>query len=172
MSRNYPDRVRPEKVASAKRRFAGKMALIALDQVTDLMEEPGSEDGVAFEVQFDHDGQGQIVADLHIEGLIPLLCQRSLRRFLFPVDSRARIGIVSSEEAAAQLPDDYEPLVCADDDLELKRLVEEELMLALPIVPVDPDAPPNEAVLELDDGLPAEPTHSPFEALAKLKKKQ
>lgn len=171
MSRNYPERVRPEKVASAHRRFAGEIPLSRLRQAAELMESPKADEFVRFEVEFDHDKQGQIVADVQIEGEIPLVCQRSLNRFLWPLASRSRVGIVFSEAEAETLPDDYEPLVCDGEELELERLIEEELMLAVPIVPIDPNSALDDDHKALSRQPESEPTHRPFEVLARLKKK-
>lgn len=170
MSRNYPDRVRPEKVAAAKKRFSGEIPLVSLGGLEGLIVKPEPGDVVRFELSFAHDGQGHIVADLSVEAQVCLLCQRTLGPFAYRVSGQSRIGVVSTEAEAQELPADYEPLICEEDDLPIARLVEEEILLALPLVPIDPEAPkPIEAAAEPDE-LVKEPTHRPFEVLADLKK--
>ncbi len=172
MSRNYPDRVRVEKVAAAERQFSGSMPLQTLQRVADLLTLPDPEDVVNFRIQFGHDGLGRVVADVMIETDAPLTCQRTLDRFLLPIKSQSRVGIVSSPDQASELPEDYEPLVCETDELEIARLVEEELILALPLVPMDPSAPAPDQPAEASQNEAKEPTHRPFEVLAKLKKER
>jgi uncharacterized protein len=75
---------------------------------------------------------------LHIEATasVPLQCQRCLSLFLQPLVVDRRIRFVRSEEEAARLDE-----VCEDDvlalptRLDLHELLEDELILALPIVP-------------------------------------
>jgi uncharacterized protein len=45
-------------------------------------------------------------------------------------------GIVSSEEKAKQLPGRYDPIFVVEENLNIQDLVEEELILNLPIVPM------------------------------------
>ena len=100
---------------------------------------------------------------------MPLQCQRSLRRFLQPVRIRQRLGLIRRESDEAALPAECEPLlVSADGLLRPLDLVEDELILALPVVPVAPDS---EAV-ELDFAPGAEETagRGAFAALAGWKK--
>lgn len=169
MSRNYPDRVRPEKVAAAKKRFSGEIPLDSLDRLEGLIVAPKPGDVVRFDVSFAHDAHGHVVADLSVEANVSLVCQRTLGPFAYPINGQSRIGVVRTEAEAEGLPADYEPLICEEDDLSIARLVEEEMLLALPLVPIDPQAPqPTE--LAVEEELVKEPTHRPFEVLAELKK--
>ena len=109
-------------------------------------------------------------AELRIEAELPLECQSSLQRFLLPVQLVQRLGLIRDEADEAALPPEYEALLVeADGMLKPAELVEDELILALPVVPVSPDA---EAV-ERDFAPTAEETAqaSPFAALAGLKRK-
>lgn len=170
MSRNYPDRVRPEKVAAAKKQFSGGVALGSLDRLEGLIVAPKPGDVVSFDVSFAHDGQGHIVADISVDACVCLVCQRTLVPFVYRINGQSRVGVVRTETEAEELPADYEPLICEADDLPIARLVEEEILLALPLVPIDPQAPqPTETAVEQEE-LVKEPTHRPFEVLAELKK--
>ena len=80
-----------------------------------------------------------------------------------------RLGLIRDEAGEAALPPEYEPLLMPDDGmLRPAELVEDELILALPVVPVSPEA---EAV-ERDFTPTAEETAqaNPFAALAGWKK--
>ena len=79
--------------------------------------------------------------ELRIDAALPLECQRSLQRFLLPVQLVQRLGLIRDEADEAALPPEYEALlVPADGMLRPAELVEDELILALPVVPVSPDA--------------------------------
>lgn len=170
MSRNYPDRVRPDKVAAAKRTFAGTMPVKGLNRLADLLAEPREDQALSFEIAFDLDDQGNKVAEVFVTGTLPLICQRTMKPFDYFIESRSKIGIVQDESVAEQLPEDYEPLVCPADELALKDLVEEEVLLALPLVPVAPGSVPAIDTEVLVTEHRQAPTHRPFEVLGGLKK--
>jgi uncharacterized protein len=80
-----------------------------------------------------------------------------------------RLGLIRDEADEAALPPDYEALLVPHDGMvRLLDLVEDELVLAVPAVPVDPET---EAV-ERDYPVPEEELAkaSPFAALGSLKK--
>ncbi len=170
MSRTYPERVRPEKVAAAKRTFSGTVPVKALTRLDDLLAESREDQALSFEVSFDLDDEGQTVADVFVTGALPLICQRTMEPFDFAIESRSKICIVQDEAMAEQLPEDYEPLVCPTGELALQDLVEEEALLALPLVPTAPGAviPESLDVVVVEE--PEPPTHRPFEVLGELKK--
>ena len=170
MSRNFPDRVRPEKVAAAHRQFVGHIALKTMPRLADVLASPDASDGVDFEIEFYVDQQGQVVADVAVSGHVPLICQRGLNRFAHAIASRSRIGLITAMSQADELPDDYEPLLYEGEDLALAELVEEELLLAIPLVPVSPESEPVGEQPQPDRAQES-PTHRPFEMLGKIKKK-
>ena len=163
MSRDFPDWVHPEKAAAARREFAGSVPVDRMPRLAGLIVE-GRATEINFHLAFGHNELGQIRVDVEISGHVPLQCQRSLRVFDHQLRSTSVVGIVLSDDEADGLPGDYEPLVCPDNRLMLLDMVEEEILLGLPLVPVDPDS----------SRIGAEPatadTHRPFEALSALKK--
>lgn len=112
-------------------------------------------------------------AELAVGGDIALVCQRCLEPYVQPLASRSAFVLVDSEAAADALfdatsEDDEapEPLV-ADRPLDAITLMEDELLLALPLVPrhaTCPDSPATRA-LARQEGTP-----SPFAVLTQLKK--
>jgi len=107
--------------------------------------------------------------ELKVEAALPLECQRSLQRFLQPVRVVQRLGLIRDEADEAGLPEGYEPLLLAEDGmLRPSELVEDELILAVPVVAVMPGT----EAMERDWPAREEEQHqaSPFAALAGLKK--
>jgi uncharacterized protein len=109
----------------------------------------------------------------HYQVDAPLLCQRCLEQVVVPIDSECDVGFVTSDEAAKQLPRHYEPVIVGDEPLDLHALIEDELLLALPAVPMHPQQTcqhppgyrPETAELEEKSEKP-----NPFSVLAKLKR--
>ena len=163
-----PEAVDAWRMVAARREFEGRIPLAALARLRDSLLEP--EGDVRYLLAFGTDALGVPYAELRIEAELPLECQRSLQRFLLPVRLEQRLGLIRDEADEAALPPDYEALLVeADGMLKPAELVEDELILALPVVPVSPEA---EAV-ERDFVPTAEETAqaSPFAALAGLKRK-
>jgi len=122
-------------------------------------------------IEFDRDGLQVPYIELRIEAMLPLECQRSLQRFVYPVQIVQRLGLIRDEAGEDALPEGYEALLVGDDGmLRPAELVEDELILAVPVIPV---APGTDAV-ERDWTAPEEETQraNPFAALSALKDKQ
>ncbi len=166
MSRDFPDWIQPEKAAAARREFAGTVPLKRLERLTGMIADPGEAE-IAFELRFAHDDQRQVRVEVRVKGRVPLTCQRSLKVFHHELDSQSVVGIVGSERDAEALPDDYEPLMATEGRIELITLIEEEMLLGLPLVPVDPES--NRLGDDKDTGAD---TYRPFAELADLKKER
>lgn len=154
-------------MVAARREFEGRIPLAVMTRLSDGLLDCEGE--ARYELVFGTDALKLPFAELRIEAELPLECQRSLRRFLLPVRLVQRLGLIRDEADEAALPPDYEPLlVAADGMLRPSELVEDELILALPVVPMSPDAD----VVERDFVPTAEETAraNPFAALAGWKK--
>ena len=163
-----PEHVDAWRMVAARREFDGRIPLATMVRLRDSLLQP--EGDARYVLAFGIDALKVPFAELRIEAELPLECQSSLQRFLLPVQLVQRLGLIRDEADEAALPPEYEALLVeADGMLKPAELVEDELILALPVVPVSPDA---EAV-ERDFAPTAEETAqaSPFAALAGLKRK-
>lgn len=163
-----PEAVDAWRMVAARREFGGRIPLATMVRLRDSLLQP--EGDARYVLAFGIDALKVPFAELRIEAELPLECQSSLQRFLLPVQLVQRLGLIRDEADEAALPPEYEALLVeADGMLKPAELVEDELILALPVVPVSPDA---EAV-ERDFAPTAEETAqaSPFAALAGLKRK-
>ena len=156
-------------MVAARRVFDGVLPLSAMRRLRDSLVD--TEGSVHVELEFDTDNLRVPYIELRIEAQLPLECQRSLQRFLHPVRIVQRLGLIRDEADEAALPEGYEALLVGDDGLlRPAELVEDELILAVPVVPVAPGTD----VVEQDWAAPEEETQraSPFAALSQLKDKQ
>ena len=172
MSREFPDFVDPWKAADGKRTFEGTMPLQRMRRLAPLLATGTSGPDVRFSARFGHDRQGMVRIRLEVEAELPLLCQRSLEPYLEQVQRHSSLTVIETVDEQGDLPDDAEPVLVEDRRLALLDLVEEELLLAVPQVPRNPDLA---AVDMSTDGAPAETTgageaetHRPFAGLAGL----
>jgi uncharacterized protein len=102
---------------------------------------------------------------------VTLECQRCLQPMRWPLRARRRIFFVEGEDAAAALDADHDDDVLAlVPTLDLQSLVEDELLLALPIVPRHPVCPDPLPRAWVEDAGRSAPDDHPFAALAALKR--
>ncbi|MFK3649989.1 YceD family protein [Lysobacter enzymogenes] len=162
-----PDVLDAWRLVAARRGLEGRLPLSALERLASLLHDTDGE--VRFSLDFDTDELKVAYAELKIDAALPLLCQRTLERFVMPVQIVQRLGLIRDEADEAALPPGYEPLLMPEDGmLRPSEMVEDELILAVPVVPM---APGNEAI-ESDWPAPAAELEAanPFAALSALKK--
>ena len=134
----------------------------------DLAESLASEEGeLRFRVTARLEGQRRKVLSCIIEGFVFLTCQRSLEAFRHEISIADRLVLVDSESELPPIEEesDAEDYMVADGPIDVLDLVEEAVLLALPMVPRKPGL--EEA--QVKPAIPPKP--SPFEQLARLKKK-
>ena len=166
MSLALPERVDASRMVQARRSFQGTLPLASLERLRGSL---AAVDGVAdYDLEFGRDELGIAYLAVRVAAELPLTCQRTLEVYRQPVRLDQRLGLIEHEDEEAALPPGYEPLLIADGQLNLADVIEDELILALPVVPLKPGAP-----LEWHDEPDSEPVEeeppSPFLVLAGLK---
>ncbi|WP_028920359.1 YceD family protein [Pseudoxanthomonas suwonensis] len=163
-----PETLDAWRMVAARRQFEGRMPLSAMPRLGDSLADTDGE--CRFALEFGHDALQVPYVELTLDAGLPLVCQRSLERFVFPVKTVQRLGLIRDEAEDAALPPGYEALLVPEDGLlRPTELVEDELVLALPVVPMAPGSEPVEQTWSAgEEELQAA---SPFAALAALKKK-
>lgn len=156
-------------MVAAKRLFDGRLPLSGMPRLRPVLADADGD--CRFEVEFGVDAMGMRYVDVRAEAELPLLCQRSLERFLHPVRINQRLGLITDESQEAALPEGVEPLLLdASGELNPAGLVEDELILAVPVVPIDPASAEIEA--EWSEEVEVEEKPNPFAALAALKEQK
>src|SRR5919112_3901721 len=112
---------------------------IPLTEFPRLPPQPAGTETMRGRAQFRREG-GLAVATLDVDGMVQLVCQRCLRPMRQPVAGHARIALVASEAEADRVPPELEPVHAPAGRIRLRDLVEEEVLLGLPIVPLHEDA--------------------------------
>ena len=112
-----------------------------------------------------HGRHGALRLDLTIDGDVALICQRCLQPMRVPLNLRSKFLVAASEDAADALDqDDDFDVVVGSAQFELDTLIEDEVILALPIAPRHTVCPDGKSDASDDVRKP-----SPFAALAALK---
>ncbi len=159
-------------MVSARRSFEGTLPIATMSR---LCEALASTDGlVHFELEFGRDSLGISYVDVRAQASLTLVCQRTLEPFVLPVEVSTRLGLIKLERDEAGLPPDCEPLLVAEDGrLSPADVIEDELLLVLPLVPVNPDSSLPDEVTGYepeDDTAGDERSENPFAILRELKK--
>lgn len=129
-------------------------------------------DSAAVNLQFGIDEQGVNFLKGHLETQLTLQCQRCMKPFIYEIISDFILGIVNTLDEANALPERYEPALAKDGSLALRELIEDEIILNLPIIPRhEPEAcevklPLTDSEWEQGKG------KNPFHVLQSLKDKQ
>ena len=167
-----PKFIEPLALADKNASFEGNMPLNSLERLGDLLSD--NEGNVVVKLFFSREGRLAKVEG-HISAVLALICQRCLGTVEWPIDNEVKLGIVSSLEQVALLPEGYEPLLLTDDDkLPLTHLIEDELLLGLPTIPLHqyacaiPSIPSSD--LEQTSKATRSTRENPFSILADFKK--
>lgn len=139
MSTALPDRVDVARQVQARHRYEGSLPLAALGRLAGSLASDAGE--ARYEVTFGKDALGLACVDIDVEAGLTLVCQRTLETFVLPVVVHQRLGVIAREADEAALPEGCEPLLAPDGTISIADVIEDELILAIPVVPVKPGAP-------------------------------
>tara|TARA_R110002072_G_scaffold121598_3_gene255501 strand:+ start:4713 stop:5219 length:507 start_codon:yes stop_codon:yes gene_type:complete len=92
----------------------------------------GDEGAVSAEIIFSRDEERRYLMHVAIRADVVVTCQRCLEAMPEHLSSESMLAIVWTDEEAAHVPRQLEPLVVMDAPSNLWDVVEEELILALP----------------------------------------
>lgn len=167
MQTRLPDQIDLWKLAATTARLQGEVALADMPRLTSLLS--AFQDQVAVRLEGGTDKQQVPFVAGNLEVTVELICQRCLEPIQWPLSVAFRWGLVHAEGQAAGLPKEYDPLVVPESGVMISALVEDELILALPLIPRHNDIRQCEA-----NGFALPPQapsarRNPFAALSPLK---
>ena len=165
-----PPHVDPRKLADRVATLRGELQLSELERLAGALED--DQGTVHVSLEFGRDEQRTLVIRSELDVEVKMVCQRCLEPVVLPIHSECDYAVVSEGSNSQHLPKGYDVLEVGEDPLDLLALVEEELLLALPIVPLhDPEI--CQAPLGSDEPEPIENEETrsnPFSVLAQLKR--
>jgi uncharacterized protein len=161
-----PKQIDPIQLADNQKNLKGKLALSEMDR---LMELVCNRQGSAFiDLSFGRDELGYRYMRGSIKAGFEVICQRCNQPMHLDLTIDVEESPVKTDEEAERLPRNYDPLLLTGDTVALYPMVEEEILLSIPIVPKHT---PEECAVKVSS-LAAEENkedkHSPFDILKKL----
>ena len=113
----------------------GTLAVADLERLHDLLTDVSGE--VAFELQGKQGKRGEHLLHLQVTGIIPLACQRCLGAIPFDLDVDSLLELIpeGADMSQDELEDDTRDFLPVASELYVAELVEDEILLALPVAP-------------------------------------
>lgn len=139
----------------------GEVPVAELPRLKDMLADPEGKISYVLRGLYDKDGKPQL--ELSLNGLCILRCQRCLEGLPYPVQLASKLRLASDSDES-DVDDDEMDSIPVDKHLDVLSLIEDEMLLSLPIAPKHA---PGECQFATE-GL-ARP-ENPFAALAGLKK--
>lgn len=142
----------------------GELNISELGRLHDLLAEVAG--SVSFRLVGRKGGRGEALLSLQVAGRIPLACQRCLAAIPFDLDIDSLLELVPEGEEMSQeeLEDDTRDFLPVVRELDVAGLVEDEILLALPVAP-------RHEKCSLPGAADADERVNPFSVLAGLKGK-
>ena len=127
-----PQWVTPLKMAAQGATLTGVVPSERLSRLLDIaisFDAP-----ILVNLQFFCDESGYRVMSGEISTRVRMVCQRCLQEMGHDLSANTSWTIVADEDRVPSLPKQYEPWIVSDSEADLYALIEEELLLELPLV--------------------------------------
>ena len=114
---------------------------------------------------------GITLLDAGIQTTLKLTCQRCLDEMPVRIDSELRLALLSKKTQEGLIPVGYEPLLIPGGEIRVADLIEDEILLGLPISPRHDDkdcGPLREDLQTLQESAADTDTTTPFAGLADM----
>lgn len=130
---SVPEHVEYRRCAVQRQTLAGAVSLASMTRLAAAVCRL-PEDSAQVRLTFAEDEQRRVRVAGHVSVPVMLQCQRCSAAFEHELEAAVAGVVVADEAAAATVPHADEPILAAGDRLDVQALVEDELLLALPMV--------------------------------------
>lgn len=147
------------------RSLQGELPFFDLERLQDVLADLSGT--VRYSLQGRVSRQGKPQLSLKVEGTAPVICQRCLGLYGFPLSIASTLELLADEADISQdeLEDDTRDFLVAQMEMDVAALIEDEIILALP-------AAPRHEECELPGSSERGTKVSPFAVLSALKDKE
>ncbi len=171
MQARLPEWVDPLALVERRERLEGEIPLASLARLSELLSD--TEGSLSAVIDFTRLEDRRPGVRGSITGRLRMPCQRCLEAVELPVDLAFELYLVESEAMAARLPEGFEPLLNVSGKVSPRELVENEVLLSLPLIPrhaagsCEPPEAPSGVPEQLEEAAQRE---NPFSILAQLRR--
>jgi len=166
--------------AQAGASLSGRDPLQKYERLAQELRRPEADSTIEWQAQGEHraaaDGSVRPALHLRASVALPLTCQRCMGTVATPLEVDQWYRFVATEDIAmAQDDESEEDLLVMEPHFDLLTVLEDELLMALPLVPMHDECPVAPVLQVGEEALAAQATETgekpnPFAVLAQLKK--
>jgi len=167
MSAELPQRIEPFRLAVKGSTLAGTLKTAGMPRLREAVR--ACDEAVELELHFGRDQEGRARISGWVRGRVTLVCQRCLAAMPWELEAAVMLAPVRGERAMAALPGECEPLLVEDETTGLSGMIEDELLLALPMAPMHEHACAEPVVTPAADATGE--VEKPFAVLGRLRRK-
>ena len=134
MSSRTPEFVDPWRLADQKRGLEGKIPLARMPRLEGLLVD--RQGMVAFDLAFSRGEKRRPRISGTVQATLALECQRCLEPLRLTLDIHVELAVIEVAAEAEGLPEQVDPILADNGRIRLLDLLEDELLLAIPQVPM------------------------------------
>lgn len=131
MQSDQSQSINPLRLAKTRERIDGEIELSTLKRLNGLLLD--TQGKLKYSFEFDYDQSGLCVVESNIDTVLILECQRCFKALDVDIHKSSLLAVVNNKEEFEALADEYEPLQLKNDNTTVEQLVEDELLLSIPL---------------------------------------
>lgn len=129
-----PEFIDPWRLAEQGGTIEGEIPLARMSRMDGLLE--NRRGNVVFSLGFSRDDKRRPRIHGRVQAGLALTCQRCLGSLELPVDAQVELAVIEVSAEANRLPEECDPILADDGRVRLLDLLQDELLLAIPQVPM------------------------------------
>lgn len=138
MSLDLPISIDPVKLAVSGNSISGTIMLKDMQRLVDLVNtEYGN---VNYELTFSMNEKRVVIVIGSLKSELTVTCQRCLDDMEISINNNVSIGIINEEDELEDLNEGLDPYQAEEGKISLLKLIEDEILLGLPLVPLHEEA--------------------------------
>jgi len=122
-----------ESLADRESVLSGELQLSKLTRLVGMLHSDAG--SVRASLRFGQRRGGRLEVDLTYTAAVECNCQRCLEPFRHELAGRAKVVLVDAASAPADVPEGYEPFELAEGRFSPAELIEDELIVSMPLAP-------------------------------------
>lgn len=127
-----PQSVTASSALTQRQAYSGELALSSFERLRELLVD----DAGVLQIELHAEkSRGAKRLQGKVDGMLALSCQRCDARIDWPVQIDIDLRLVETEEEEQAVLHEADPYLVQDDRLPLREIVEDEILLALPMLP-------------------------------------
>jgi uncharacterized protein len=165
----FPERIDAVKMFARMGSITAELPLARLQRLSDQLS--GKTGVVDVDVLFGTDEEGRRHLSGTLDARVQVACQRCLQDMELDLHCELSLLVFDTEDEVQELPESRDAVTMTEDGLDVVALIEDELILSLPMIPMHADVGCNRVLnaLKQGEGPVAEERPNPFAILAGLK---